>query len=101
LSDLNGKGPVTPPPIAKELLCNDPPSLPDGGVAGGFSNVCMISLKGLESLIFPAAIADACDNALPLVKCAPAGFVGDSSTGDFNRPTWQDIELLAAAAAPA
>ena len=79
---------VTPPPIAKVLPCNDPPpSWPEGGVGGGFSNVCMISLNGLGSLMCPAAIAEAWDNAFPVILLPPKELVGDSSTGDFRRPT--------------
>ena len=56
---LNGRGPpVTLPPMSKELLCNDdppPPSAGGIGEGGGFSRVCMMSLNGLESLIFPVS----------------------------------------------
>ena len=84
---------MTPPPIAKVLLCNEPPpSQPEGGVGGGFSNVCMISLNGLESFIFPAAIAEAWDNAFPVKIFPPAGFVGDSSMGDLRRPTYRNMQ---------
>ena len=62
------------------------PSIAEGGVGGGFSSVCIISLNGLDSFMLPVAIAVAWDNALPLMLPAVA-FVGDSSIGEVNKPT--------------
>ena len=86
LADLNGdRAPV--PPTEAELLYKQLLSIPGGGVGGGFSSVCIISPNGLGSFMFPDAIAVACANAMPLDKFPAVGFVGDSSTGDFNKPT--------------